>query len=414
MSDLPRYTGTNGKTTTSRIIESILEYNGIPYISNRSGANLASGVTTTLIEAVDIFLGRKKETALIEIDEAAFALITEHIKPDVVVVTNFFRDQLDRYGELYTTLKKVVSGINKTNNTLLVLNADDSLCTSIARDTGRDAIFFGISGSASPSFKSNKFYETSDAVFCMYCEAKYSYGYNVYSHLGSYKCPQCGYERPAADVECVNITELSDSHSDMDMIMGKNHYKARINLPGIYNIYNALAAASCAYALGFPPENTLEALGSFDCGFGRMETIESEGKTIKVILVKNPTGFNQVIDYLLIGNRSMSFLIAINDNIADGTDISWLWDVDFEKLQNAKLQNIFTCGTRAEDMALRLKYAGLNTDIIHIYNDTGAALDKAILSCPEECTLYILPTYTAMLQIRKLLKKKFGLKEFWK
>lgn len=420
-------TGTNGKTTTTRIVGRILEDNGVSYITNRSGANLISGIATTFIDAAGLTGTSKAKTALLEVDEATFQRAADHIKPEILIVTNFFRDQLDRYGELYTTLKSVQAGIVKTPETKLVLNADDSLCTSLGRIPGVKAIYYGIRNDAynSPEQLSN-----SDAMFCLYCKARYEYSNRVYGHLGSFACPGCGYRKPETNVTCTGIDELNSGYSQIKLEFSgsesssesisesgsENVYSARVNLPGIYNIYNALAAAACGDALGYSRDLIVKSLGSFECGFGRMETIKADNRTIKVILVKNPTGFNQVLSFLLTEESGFQLAFAINDRIADGTDISWLWDVDFEKLTHVqdKVACFYTSGTRGEDMAVRLKYAGISSDRIMIEKDYNALIDR-VLSCMEENQVfYILPTYTAMLDIRKILKNKFKLKEFWK
>lgn len=417
-------TGTNGKTTTTKIIAKILEENGIKYITNKSGANLVDGVTTTFIDAVGLNGKSKIKTALIEMDEAAFDKMTNYLEPDVLVVTNFFRDQLDRYGELYTTLKRVKSGIAKSPKTKLVLNADDSLCASLGRDTGHEAIFYGMSSNA---YQSLEVTANSDATFCLYCKTKYQYSYHVYSHLGGFRCPVCGYERPSTQVTCTSINELTSQSSMIQFILGEaveaadcreeKSISAKINLPGLYNIYNALAAIACGHMLKLPVDNSVKALGSFKSGFGRMETINAgEDKSIKLILVKNPTGFNQVLNYLLTEDRSFQIAFLINDKIADGRDISWLWDVEFEKLQNLqnRIENIYASGLRAEDMAVRLKYAGVYTDKISIIKDYRELVTAGLARTEKGHSFYILPTYTAMLEIRKVLKKNFGLKDFWK
>jgi len=413
-------TGTNGKTTTTRIIGKVLEENNIEYITNKSGANLVSGIITTFIESVNIFGKSKTSTALLEVDEAAFNVVTDYVQPDVLVVTNFFRDQLDRYGELYTTVSNVRSGIEKSPNVKLVLNADDSLCASLGHNMDREAIYYGFSEEA---YNNSSTVVNSDASICLYCKSKYEYSYNVYGHLGGFSCPNCGYMRPDSKVTCVKINELNTSYSDiifsLSPIKGNDEpvsYNARINLPGLYNIYNALAAASLGHLSGFSPESLVKAMESFECGFGRMETIETDGKTIKVILVKNPTGFNQVLSYLLTEKQNTQIAFVINDRLADGTDISWLWDVDFEQLQQMqdKVSSFYASGIRAEDMAVRLKYAGINIDKIQIEKDYEELLNKALATTSEGQNLYILPTYTAMLEVRSLLEKKFGLKEFWK
>lgn len=413
-------TGTNGKTTTTRIIGQILSENNIEYITNKSGANLVGGVITTFIEAVDIHGKCSISTALIEIDEAAFNVMSNYLKPDMLVVTNFFRDQLDRYGELYTTLKGVASGISKSPKTKIVLNADDSLCASLGRGISNEVTYFGMSGSSCESIEETA---NSDAMFCIYCKTRYYYTNHIYGHLGGFNCPNCGYSRPDSQITCTKVEELTSSYSQINFTLNSSslsddntEYSARINLPGLYNVYNSLAAISCGVLLGLPAENTIKALGSFECGFGRMETISTQGKTIKLILVKNPTGFNQVLNYLLTEDRDMQLAFLINDNLADGTDISWLWDVDFEKLQNIqeRLKNIYTSGIRAEDMAVRLKYAGIYSDKISVIKPYSELISAGLSATPDGHSFYILPTYTALLDIRKNLKKKFGLKEFWK
>lgn len=413
-------TGTNGKTTTTRIIGKVLENNGVTYVTNKSGANLVSGVITTFIDSVDITGKSKASTALLEVDEAAFNVVTDFVQPDILVVTNFFRDQLDRYGELYSTLNNVRSGVEKSPNAKLVLNADDSLCVSLAHNLDRDVIYYGFAHGATDSGES---IENSDAVYCLYCKSRYEYSYQVYGHLGAFSCPNCGYSRPLPQVACLKVVDLNSSYSDIEFTLESTDdanervsHNARINLPGLYNIYNALAAASLGHLLGFPAGSIIKAMESFECGFGRMETIETNGKTIKIILVKNPTGFNQVLTYLLTETQEAQIAFIINDKLADGTDISWLWDVDFEKLEKIQenISMFYTSGIRAEDMAVRLKYAGIYTNKIALIKDHEELLIKALEKTQEGRTLYILPTYTAMLEIRKLLNKKFGLKEFWK
>jgi lipid II isoglutaminyl synthase (glutamine-hydrolysing) len=411
-------TGTNGKTTTTRIIGQLLTENKINFITNKSGANLVDGITTTFIEAVCLTGKCNISTALIEIDEAAFDKMTNHVSPDILIVTNFFRDQLDRYGELYTTLKRVQSGIQKSTKTQLILNSDDSLCASLGRDSENQILYFGI---GSDAFKCTEDILNSDATFCIYCKTKYNYSNHVYGHLGGYECPNCGYRRPDSDVTCTKVNELTSAYSEIEFMCSAetcdaSPHVAKINLPGLYNVYNALAAIACGSLLNLPVENSINAVESFECGFGRMETINTEGKIIKLILVKNPTGFNQVLSYLLTEEKNMQLAFLINDNIADGTDISWLWDVDFEKLKeiNEKTDCVYASGVRAEDMAVRLKYAGIYANKINIEKNYAKLIEAAISDKSSVSSLYILPTYTAMLDVRKVLKHKFGLKEFWK
>lgn len=406
-------TGTNGKTTTSRIIGQILDDNMISHIDNRSGANLFGGIVTTYLEAVTV-LGRSLCSAVIlEVDEAEFNNLCEQVKPEVVVVTNFFRDQLDRFGELNQTLANVRSGIQKTPATILALNADDSLCSSLGRDISNKIVYFGVSQGA---YNNEEPIINQDAVFCRYCKARYEYGYRTYGHLGGFSCPECGYSQPIAEVACDEIFDLTPESSVIKLKIDNKEFEANVNLPGLYNIYNALAAAACGHCLDLPAENTVRALQTFKCGFGRMETVETGGKTIRVILVKNPTGFNQVIDYLSRESNGKNLALLLNDKIADGTDISWIWDVDFEKLKSMedKIDNIYTGGTRAEELVLRLKYAGIALSKVSLVRDYAELIDRGLADTDQGHSFFILPTYTAMLDVRKVLEEKFSLKQFWK
>lgn len=406
-------TGTNGKTTTSRIIEQILSDNHVLYTSNRSGANLISGLVTTLIADVKINAVPKSQTALLEVDEAAFRIASKYIKPSVLVVTNFFRDQLDRYGELYSTLNAVKEGISNIPDATLILNADDSLSASLGNNVPNPVIYYGMEASAISG--EVRLSQNIDASFCLYCTTKYEYEFRSYGHLGHFKCPECGYSRPEALIQIAKISSMSGSFSRAVFSTGTGTFSAQINLPGLYNIYNALAGVTFAEVSGFSHEKTIHALSCFECGFGRMESITIRDKNIQVILIKNPAGFNQVLNYLLTVENPSVISFLINDQIADGTDISWLWDVDLEALAEIqqRVYRFFVSGIRAEDMAVRLKYAGIYTDHITIEDDNAVMLDSALnLLNPGE-TLFILPTYTAMLDIRKVLKKRFKLKNFW-
>ncbi len=413
-------TGTNGKTTTTRIIEEILKNNNIEYITNKSGANLLSGITTLFIQGVSLVGRPKYKVALIESDEAAFNQVTKHIKPKAVVVTNFFRDQLDRFGELYSTLNAVKSGLERIDdNTTIILNADDSMCSSLGKDTSKRVIYYGINQEA---FQGSSENINSDAMFCIFCKNKYEYSNHIYGHLGSFCCPNCGYSRPEAHLECTEIQEAGSSSSTIRwkfnsaILNETTELTTKINLPGLYNIYNALSAAACGLSLNFSIDTVTSALQSFESGFGRMETIKVQDKNIKLILVKNPTGFNQVLSFLALDAQDLNVAFLINDNLADGTDISWLWDVDFEQLNNVsdKIIQLVTSGVRGEDMAVRLKYSGLDTHKIRIIKDYHMLIDEGLKNTPSGGCFYILPTYTAMLDIRGILKKKFNLKEFWK
>lgn len=405
-------TGTNGKTTTSRIIEGMLQKAGLEYISNKSGANLASGIATTLISALSLTGKPIVRTALLETDEAAFRTLAPKLKPEIVIVTNFFRDQLDRFGELYTTLNSVREGIQGSPESRLILNADDSLCASLGQDTSNPVIYFGLGDKVYPE---DYLIANADAAFCINCKSRYEYLSSSFAHLGHFKCPNCGYERPTAQIECTQVLEYDNLSSTIEIQMPGGKIAVKLAIPGLYNIYNALAGAAVGHMLDLKEEDLVYVLEGFECGFGRMETLSVNGRELKLILVKNPTGFNQVLKYLMTQKYKCVIGFAINDKLADGTDISWLWDVDFEILSfmQEKVRRFFVSGIRAEDMAVRLKYAGIPSDHIFIMHGETELVYSLLEASNENETIYLLPTYTAMLDIRKSLKKRFNLKEIW-
>lgn len=410
-------TGTNGKTTTARMIAQLLNASGIPHQTNKSGANLASGITATVANATSILGHPKTGMLLLEADEAAFRKTAPALKPKAVVVTNFFRDQLDRYGELYSTLRSVHEGLEGTPGSILCYNADDSLCASLGIDTAtglsskRPLVPYGLSVQASPG----KQPDVSDAAFCIRCSARYRYTASSYGHLGHFSCPDCGYARPEPSVLCETVA-LGPEGSHIHVMTPRGAFEAEINLPGLYNVYNGLSAAALAEALVLPQQAVITALASFEHGFGRMETFTADNRTVQIILVKNPTGFNQVLHYLsgLPGPVIPAFLI--NDRLADGTDVSWLWDVDFEHFAvlTKEMPMMAVSGIRANDMAVRLKYAGVSEGRITILAKPEGLFDHALSQLPEGGTLCIMPTYTALLALRKILAKRYHLHDFWK
>jgi len=405
-------TGTNGKTTTSRIVSSMMEQKGLKAVANKSGANLASGITTTLASAITLGGRPKVSHAILETDEAAFRTLAPRLKPEAVIVTNFFRDQLDRYGELHTTVGNVREGISGIPDAVLILNADDSLCASLGRNVPNSVIYFGMAEGVYPESDAGI---NTDAAFCIQCKSRYEYTSITFGHLGHFNCPSCGYGRPHAHVECSGILSYDSLGSTIEITGPGMKINARLALPGLYNIYNALAGASFGLALGLDGEEISAALSGFECGFGRMEAIKLRDRELRMILVKNPTGFNQVLRYLLAQDQPCVIAFAINDRLADGTDISWLWDVDFEILASMeeRVRAFYVSGIRAEDMAVRLKYAGIKPERIIIEKDYHRLIREALQKTGAGETCFILPTYTAMLDTRKILKKRFGLKEFW-
>lgn len=401
-------TGTNGKTTTSRMIEQSWLDAGISFFANRSGANLLSGVTAEFAVHSSPAGKCRYTHALIESDEAAFKAISKFVDAKAVVVTNVFRDQLDRYGEVTHTLENIKIGIANSPNAILCLNADDSLCTSIADGASQPVIFYGVQ---TPIYAS-RVEELSDAPYCIRCKKAYVYDYVTYGHLGKYRCPACGYERPEPSVAVKQIVASDDEHSALLFSVDGGEYPANVNLPGGYNIYNACACMAAGKAMGLDAAVTAKSLSSFACGFGRMEKFQIGGTDVRMILIKNPAGCNQVLNFLTQRTEPFVFVACLNDRAQDGKDVSWIWDVDFERLtqMTQTLKAIYVSGVRAEDMALRFLYAGFPKERLHVVKDYGQLMEQ---SSAQGAPVYVMPTYTAMLDLRGTISKRYGYKQFW-
>ncbi|HEX3029909.1 MAG TPA: MurT ligase domain-containing protein, partial [Clostridia bacterium] len=314
---------------------------------------------------------------------------------------------------------KIKKGIETLKKTKLILNADDSLCSSLGKNSSLGKLYYGFD----KSLNFDASVSSSDAAYCIYCKTKYVYTNRIYGHLGGYSCPNCHYSSPKADVICSAVIEASDKYSLVGLSTSltsdkkeARNYVMKLNVPGIYNIYNSMSAITCGFAMELPLENSVKALERFENSFGRMENIRISNLNINIILVKNPTGFNQVLEFLSSYPDVNQLALLINDNAADGRDISWLWDVEFEKISGHqdRFEKIYVSGTRAEDMALRLKYAGFDTKRIELVKDYNKIIDSAISNDYSKKSFCILPTYTALLEIRRVLQKKIRLKEIWK
>ena len=351
-------TGTNGKTTTSRMIEQVLADAGISYFANKSGANLLSGVTAEFAAHSTLTGKCKYDYALIEADEAAFKAISRFVDARVVAVTNVFRDQLDRYGEVSHTLDNIRIGISHSKHAVLCLNADDSLSGSLGEGVDNQVLYYGVD---TPIYKT-RVAELSDAPYCLHCKHAYVYDYVTYGHLGGYRCPNCGYRRPTPQVSVAKVLVSDAQCSKVEFALDGKTVPATINLPGGYNIYNAATAMTVAQALELDPKQAAQSLGTFSCGFGRMERFDIRGASLRMILIKNPAGCNQVLNFLTDTAEPFVFVACLNDRAQDGKDVSWIWDVDFERLvAMEQLQKIVVSGIRADDMAMRFKYAGMPT-----------------------------------------------------
>ncbi len=402
-------TGTNGKTTSARMIEEAFSRAGRSYLTNRSGANLLSGITTEFVMNCTLSGKVKKEYAVIECDEAAARTVFGQLRPKLVVVTNLFRDQLDRYGEVTHTLENIREGLRKAPDARLCLNADCSLCSSLALDLPNEVVWFGVDQGAAPSRERPAL---SDATHCIRCKTEYEYDYISYGHLGGFRCPKCGYSRHAADYAVTDVLELRGSGSSVAVRARGEKRLVEVNLPAMYNIYNAIGALAASCEMGVSLDTAAEALAGFRCGFGRMEEFALGQSGARMMLVKNPAGCNQVIEFLQDIKERFVLVVCLNDRGADGTDISWIWDADFEKLADmaGRIEAITVSGDRAGDMRLRIKYAGVEDRHIRVERDYEKLIDWM---AAQEKPVYIMPTYTAMLELRQKLVRRCGGADFW-
>ena len=401
-------TGTNGKTTSARMVEAAFADEGKNYFANRSGANLISGITTEFAMNSTLTGRCRREYAVIECDEAAAVRVFGQLKPRVIVVTNLFRDQLDRYGEVTHTLENIRTAVSAVPDAVLCLNADCSLTSSLALELPNRVVYFGIDKGAASSHKAT---ELSDASHCIRCKAEYEYDYISYGHLGGFRCPNCGYARHAADFAVTDIVEQGANGSTVVMSMRGEKRIVSVNLPAMYNIYNAAGAAAAIVEMGLGTDAAVKALSGFKCGFGRMEQFDLGGGT-KIMLVKNPAGCNQVVEFLQNIKENFILVVCLNDRGADGTDISWIWDVDFEELTalSGRLQRVIVSGDRAADMRIRIKYAGIDDAAIETQTDYAKLVEWI---AGQELPVYIMPTYTAMLELREAVIRHCGGSEFW-
>ena len=385
-------TGTNGKTTSSGLIAHIFEENQNSIIHNVKGANMLTGIANVF--ALNVKPLKRFDYAVIESDEAYLTKLYDYFKADYLLVTNLFRDQLDRYGELSTTASFIQNAIDKNPELKLILNADDPLVTNFGKD--RQAIYYGFE---EVEFCSDIHNSTSNApteVFNCICGQPLHYSKQFFAQEGHYHCKECGFKRPEPNYK--GFVKIYSDYSLLKIKHNHEEFEFKINLVGLYNVYNALGAIACAIENGVDYETIKDAVSTYKSIFGRAERRIINGHKTLIQLIKNPTGASEVLKTV---DLNSNIVIAINDNYADGRDISWLWDSDFEQLKNAQ-KLVITSGTRAKDMATRLKYAGISQDKIIVEEDIKSAIALAAKSDNIEERITILPSYTALLKISKM------------
>ena len=407
--------GTNGKTTVSRMIADVLEAGGERVLHNRSGSNLVRGVVAAFADQGSIGGDPRADVAVIEADEAALPEIVRRVRPRVVLLNNLFRDQLDRYGEIDAIATRWAKALaDLPAEATVVVNADDPTLATMTTGITARRVTFGLNESR---FRLDAVPDAADAATCRLCGADLIYDALYVSHLGAWRCPNGDTARPSLDVVGHDVDLQGVDALAVSVTAGTSPAtRLSVAVPGLYNAYNVVATAAVAHALGRDTTDVARGLAAFRAAFGRIERVQLDGRSLTLALVKNPTGFNEVLRMLTMGDGHLGqpTLIAINDLDADGRDVSWLWDVDFELLA-AGTTPLATAGMRAPDMANRLKYAGVATDrITTIGGELPAALATFVRSIPEGGSGYILPTYTAMLAIRRALAERGAVEAFWR
>ena len=398
---------TNGKTTTAGMIAAILRADGRVPVHNRAGSNMSWGVATALLE-------QHGSEGLFEVDEAWLPAVAGELEPRLIVLANLFRDQLDRYGELERLADDWATVVeSRAGATGFVLNADDPLVADLGRGRSGDrrpgVTYFGIddASQALPGLE-----HAHDAKHCRRCGAAYSYERAFVGHLGHYSCPNCDADRPEPDVAAIEIALEGIGGSAIRARTPAGELSFHLPLPGLYNVYNAIAAVAATLRLGVDIGTVARGLEAVKAAFGRVETIEVDGVPVSILLIKNPAGANEVLRTLRLerGAAGLDLWLALNDRIADGRDVSWVWDADFELLDGA-VRTVVCAGTRAPEMAVRLKYAGWPIDAIEVESDIGRSLHRALSRA--QGPLFALPTYTALLELRKLLSARGLAPHYW-
>jgi lipid II isoglutaminyl synthase (glutamine-hydrolysing) len=428
---------TNGKTTTATMAAGILEQAEVPLVHNRAGANMAGGIATALLDATRRHGGIAAELGLFEVDELWLDAVAAQLRPRAILLGNLFRDQLDRFGELETIAERWAGDLHTDR---LVLNADDPLIADLGR--GRpEALYFGVEDD---SLALAGMAHAADARHCRNCGAPYVFEAIYLGHLGHYHCPSCAQRRPAPMVTAANVTLEGVRTSSFTLRTSAGEEHVKLGLPGLYNVYNALAAAALASALEIPLESIVAGLQNTKAAFGRAESVmlslastddagsghgrgrdnggggggggggtEVARREMRILLVKNPAGANEVLRTLALEPGEHDLLGVLNDKIADGRDVSWVWDADFELLAG-RIRTVTCSGSRAPELAVRLKYAGIEDARIRVQADLGRALREAAADRPDErAPLYALPTYTAMLALRELLVARGEASSAW-
>lgn len=386
-------TGTNGKTLTTALTVGILKEAFGQVVTNPSGANMITGITSTFLTAKSNKAGRK--IAVLEIDEASLSRITDYISPSLFVFTNIFRDQMDRYGEIYTTYQMILDGAAKAPQATILANGDSPLFQS--QEVVNPIRYYGF---ATENHEPRLAHYNTEGILCPKCQHILKYKLNTYANLGNYICESCGFQRPNLDYALTELTELTNTSSGF-VIDGQDY---AIKVGGLYNIYNALAAVSVAEFLGVEPELIKQGFDKSRAVFGRQETFKIGNKSCTLILIKNPVGASQALEMIKLAPYPFSLSVLLNANYADGIDTSWIWDAQFEQILEMDIPQVFAGGVRHAEIARRLRVTGYPEKDIQEAEKLEDIL--GLIEGQETEHAYILATYTAMLEFRELLANR--------
>lgn len=407
-------TGSNGKTTTCRMVAALARASGLVVTQNRTGSNLLQGVISAAVRGTDLRGRMDAHLLLLEVDEATVRLVAPDVRPDTFLVTNIFRDQLDRFGELYSMAKGLEAVIEALPpSATVILNGDDPLVASLAPAARARRLYFGIQadnvGAQVPE-------HAADTIRCVRCQHPLRYRMAYLSHLGDYQCPECHNARPILDVAVTSVQPSSQVGSEITALTAERAFELRVPLPGLHNVYNAAAALACATALSLPrplePGKARRAMAGLRPAFGRLEEIRAGERHVVLAFVKNPTSYNTTMREVLQRPGRKHVLAAHSNTVVDGEDFAWLWDVDLEQLV-PQLASLTISGTRAEEVDLRFKYAGADAALTQVIPDRAAALHSALTVTPPGESLYIFAGYTPMRELRSIMQRRAWVPPFW-
>ena len=403
-------TGSNGKTTTCRMLAALAQAGGLQVAQNRTGSNLMQGVISAAVRATDMRGGTDAQLLLLEVDEATVGQVASAVRPDTLLVTNIFRDQLDRFGELYAMARMLEAVIEAMPaSATVVLNGDDPLVASLAPGAPARRLYYGIRADAAGSTGQHVPEHAADTIRCVHCQHLLSYRVVQLSHLGDYRCENCGNARPGLDIAVTAVRPSPDGGSEVTIETPAGTFPLRVPQPGVHNVYNAAAGLAGTLALALPrpldPATTRHAMAGLRPAFGRLEEIRAAGQQVVLAFVKNPTAYNATLREVLGRPGRKHVLAAHSNTVVDGEDFAWLWDVELEQLV-PQLASLVISGTRAEEIALRFKYAGASPATTQVLHDRPAALDAALNGTPPGEPLYIFAGYTPMRELRSIMQRR--------